>query len=142
MAADNRNGKKVQFQKRKPVKNPDPMYNSFTMGKEGIRLIRNMAHGKFNLYNEGHVFKNKDFIRATLNEIEKRIIDASIHVTAISYTYPGTQDPNILNLLHRDQKTYEAYNIAKSTLNSILINDDIGFLWVLINKLPAYRHNI
>ena len=125
------------------VKNPDPMSNPQTMGREGMRIIRNIAFGKFNFYTEGHVFRNLDFVKALITEVDKRIMDAGIHVNAIQYAYSGSQDANVLNLLHRDKKTLEAYILIRQTLDSIVISGgDTGFLLVLTNKLPQYKYNI
>lgn len=125
------------------VKNPDPMSNPQTMGREGMRIIRNIAFGKFNFYTEGHVFRNLDFVKALITEVDKRIMDAGIHVNAIQYAYSGSQDANVLNLLHRDKKTLEAYMLIRQTLDSIVISGgDTGFLLVLTNKLPQYKYNI
>lgn len=126
----------------KPTKNPDPMANTRIMGREGMRLIRNIAQGKFNFYTEGHVFRNKDFVLATMAEVDKRIIEHGIHVNAIRYAYNGSDDPSVLNVLHRDEKALEAYSIVRQTLESIAMTGDTGFLYVLINKLPNYRYNI
>ena len=126
----------------KKTKNPDPMSNVKTMGKEGMKIIRNIAHGTYNIYAEGHIFRNPDFVKAIIVEVDKRLIDHAIHVRAIEYAYANTQDANVLSLLHRDRKSYEAYTIIRQTLESIAITGDTGFLWVLANKLPQYKYNI
>lgn len=126
----------------KKTKNPDPMSNVKTMGKEGMKIIRNIAHGTYNIYAEGHIFRNPDFVKAIIVEVDKRLIDHAIHVRAIEYAYANTQDANVLSLLHRDRKSYEAYAIIRQTLESIAITGDTGFLWVLANKLPQYKYNI
>lgn len=127
----------------KKVKNPDPMSNTTTMGREGMRIIRNIAFGSYNIYTDGHVFRNLDFVNATIREVDKRIMDSGIHIAAISCAYSGSQDPNVLNLLHRDKKTYDAYCLVKQTLTSIIVSGgDTGFLLILANKLPQYKYNI
>lgn len=127
----------------KKVKNPDPMSNSKTMSREGMKIIRNIAFGTFNVYTEGHVFRNLEFTQATLAEVDKRLMDAGIHLAALRYAYAMSTDPNVLSLIHRDQKTYDAYNLIRQTLDSIIISGgDTGFLYVLINKLPQYKYNI
>lgn len=137
------NNNRQQMKKRlPPPKNPDPMGNTKAMGHEGMRLIRNMAFGKFNKYTEGHVFRNPDFVKATLFEVEKRAVDAWIHLSAIRYAYYGNEDPRVIRLLHRDTKAYEAYNIIKECLNSILMTGDTLYLNVLVNQLPKYKRNI
>lgn len=131
-----------QRNNKKP-KNQDPFSNTKTMGREGMKLIRNIAFGTFNMYAEGHVFRNLEFVKATIEEVNKRIMDAGIHLNAMRFAYSGSQDPNVLSLIHRDQKTYDAYVLIRQTLDSIMIsNGDTGFLYVLINKLPRYKYNI
>lgn len=127
---------------RKPVKNPDPMSNPVTMGREGLRIIRNIAHGKYNIYAEGHIFRNMDLVNATINEIDKYLLDIGIHIAAINYAYAGTTDANVLRLLHKDKKSYEAYSIARQAMQSIAMTGDTGFLWVLASKLPNYKYNM
>lgn len=127
---------------RKPVKNPDPMSNYSTMGREGMKILRNIAYGKYNIYAEGHIFRNRDFVNATIAEIDKRLVELAIHITAINYAYAGTTDPNVLRLLHRDTKAHEGYSIARQALQSIAMTGDTGFLWVLASKLPNYKYNM
>ena len=132
--------------KNKNNQRRDPMTNVKTMGREGMRMIRDIAFGKFNFYNEGHVFRNIEFTKATLNEVDKKILDLSIHITAITYAYGNntvSMDPSVANLLYRDQKSLSAYNIIRTTLCSIIVSGgDTGFLQVLCAQLPAYRYNI
>lgn len=129
--------------KKKKPSNPDPMSNSKTMAREGMKIIRNIAFGTYNIYNEGHIFRNLNFVNAIIMEVDKRIMDTLIHINAVQYAYPNTQDPNVLNLLHRDRRTYEAYMLIRQTMESIVItNGDTGFLNVLANKLPQYKYNI
>ena len=127
----------------KKVKNPDPMSNTKTMGREGMRIIKDIAFSKYDIYANGHIFRNLDFVNATLVEVDKRILEAGIHVNAILYAYPGTQDPSVLSVLHRDQKTYDAYALIRRVLASIIASGgDTGFLLVLASKLPEYKYNI
>lgn len=128
---------------KKTVKNPDPMSNAKTMGREGMRIIKDIAFGKYNVYNDGHIFRNLEFVTATLAEVDKRLIEASIHVQAIQYAYSGSQDPNVLSVLMRDTKTLEAYTLIHEQLAAIIsTNGDTGFLYVLVSKLPQYKYNI
>lgn len=121
----------------------DPMTNTRSMAREGMRIMRDIAHGKYNIYNEGHVFRNLEFVKATINEVDKRLVDHQIHINAIRYAYPNSQDPTVCNLLYRDEKAYEAYAIIRGVLYNILMsNGDTGFLMVLANKLPQYKYNI
>lgn len=127
----------------KKVKNPDPMSNPRTMGKEGMKIIRNIAFGTYNIYAEGQIFRNINFVNATIREVDKKILEASIHATAIEYAYANSQDPNVLQLLQNDRRTREAYLLVRQQLVAIITTGgDTGFLWVLANKLPAYKYNI
>lgn len=128
---------------KKNVKNPDPMSNPKTMGKEGMRIIKDIAFGKYNIYNSGHVFRNLDFIRATLAEVDKRLFEAKVHVQAVQYAYANVDDQMVLGVLLRDKKTLEAYSMIREVLVSIIItNGDTGFLHILASKLPHYKYNI
>lgn len=126
----------------KKTKNPDPMSNTKTMGREGMKIIRNIAHGTYNIYAEGHIFRNPEFVKAIIVEVDKRLMEHAIHVRAIEFAYANSQDGNVMDLLHRDRKSYEAYAIIRQTLESILVTGDTGFLYVLSNKLPQYKYNI
>ena len=121
----------------------NPMSNPASMGREGMRIMRDIAHGKYNIYAEGHVFRNLEFVKAIINEVNKRIIDLNIHITAIKIAYAGSTDGNVCNLLYRDTRSLEAYNIIAQTMVSIYnSNGDIGFLMRLANQLPKYKYNI
>lgn len=126
----------------KKVKNPDPLSNPKTMGREGMKIIRNIAYGKFNFYTEGHIFRNEAFVNATIHEVDKRLLDVAIHVKAMEYAYSGSIDAAVLRLLHQDRKSYEAYTLIRRQLYAILESGDTGFLLVLVNKLPLYKYNI
>ena len=121
----------------------DPMTNARSMAREGMRIMKDIAFGKYNIYNEGHVFRNLDFVKATISEIDKRILDHQIHINALTYAYANTNEPAVTNLLYRDQKSLEAYMLMRNTLVSIVMSGgDTGFLMVLANKLPMYKYNI
>lgn len=120
----------------------DPFTNVKTMGREGMRIMKDIAFGRYNIYNEGHIFRSPDLVKATIAEVDKRLLDLSIHISAIQYAYTASTDEAIRNLLWRDQRSYEAYMLIKDTLYRILMSGDTGFLLVLQNKLPAYKYNI
>ena len=130
--------------KKQPVyKNPDPMSNVRDMGRYGMRVIRDIAKGKFNFYNEGHIFRNSDFTMATMEEIKKKIYEANIHFTAMQYTYANSSDPIVQSMIMNDAKTVEAYSIAYQTLKLVLDSGgDTRYLQVLISKLPKYKYNM
>lgn len=123
--------------------NPDPMSNVRDMGRYGIRVIRDIAKGKFNFYNEGHIFRNLDFTSATIAEVEKKIYEANIHVTAMQYTYANSSDPVVHELLMKDMREAEAYLLVHRTLKLVLNSGgDTRYIQILINKLPKYKYNM
>lgn len=128
--------------KRGMPKNVDPLSNAKIMSREGMKIIRNIAFGNFNFYNEGHVFRNPDFVSNTIIEVDKRILDASIHITALNYAYPGTREPSVLGLIHRDTKTYEGYMLVRQVLEGILKTGDTRLLYTLMTRLPEYKYNL
>ena len=137
------NNNQQQQQKRLPMpKNPDPMSNGRLMGREGMRAIRDLAHGKYNIYNDGHVFRNPEFVKATINEIDKRLMTLDVHIKAINVAYAGTADPTVLSVLQRDMREYEAYMLCRNTMFAILQTGDARLLHTLAIRLPAYKYNI
>lgn len=136
------NNKHNDFKKPPIPKNPDPMSNTKLMAREGMKIIRNIAYGKFNIYNEGHIFRNIDFVKATLSEVEKRMTTLFIHITAINYAYNGTSDNTVLEVLHRDRREYEAYELVRQTLYGIIQTGDTRLLFGLASRLPQYKYNI
>lgn len=129
--------------KNKKTNNPDPFTNVKTMAQTGMKMIRDIAFGKFNIYNEGHVFRNLDFVNAIIVECNKRLLDINIHITAMEYAYNGTEDLNVLRLLQRDRQSKEAYELIVDSLSKIIYTGgDTGFLWILANRLPRYKYNI
>lgn len=120
----------------------DPMSNTKTMAAEGMRLIRNIAFGNFNMYNDGHVFRDVNFVNATILEVEKRLFDAQVHVNAMAYAYATCDDPRVVSLRFNDQKKVDAYNLIREVLCCIATTGDTGFLYNLVNKLPKYKYNI
>lgn len=121
----------------------DPMANVKTMGKEGVKIIKDIAFGKYNIFDNGHVFRNLEFVKAIIIEVDKRIIDLTIHINAINIAYYGSNDPNVMNLLYRDSRSLEAWTLVKNIMTDIIMSGgDTGFLLVLANKLPAYKYNI
>lgn len=130
--------------KRAPkINNPDPMSNVRDMGRYGIRVIREIAKGKFNFYNEGHIFRNPDFTNATLKEVEKKIKEAQIHVTAMQFAYQNSQDYMINKVLMDDMKMLEGYQLVYSVLRMIADNAyDTRYLQILLTQLPKYKYNM
>lgn len=131
-------------QRKQPkYSNPDPMSNVRDMGRYGIRVIRDIAKGKFNFYNEGHIFRNNNFTLATIEEVKRKIYEANIHVTAMQYAYSNSSDPVVQELLMRDMRQAEAYTLVYNTLNLVLNNNgDTRYIQILINKLPRYKYNM
>ena len=142
---DKNNRKQNNFKGGKPqqqISNPDPMSNVRDMGRYGIRVIRDIAKGKFNFYNEGHIFRNIDFVMATIDEVQKKIYEANIHVMAMEYTYANSTDQVVKDLLMRDKRTSEAYNLVYSALSKIAATGDTRYLQILLNQLPRYKYNM
>ena len=136
-------GKNNNQQRRPMPKNPNPMSNPRSMAKEGIRLIRNMAFGKFNFYEEGHVFRNDTFVTSTISEIDKRINELQIHITAINIAYAYSDDDTVKGVLFRDCKTLDAWNMVRTQLCNILLSGgDTGYLFTIMNRLPEYKYYI
>lgn len=120
----------------------DPMSNTKTMANEGMRLIRNIAFGNFNMYNDGHVFRDVNFVNATIAEVDKRLFDAQVHVNAMAYAYGTCDDPRVVALRFNDQKKVDAYTLIREILTCVATTGDTGFLYNLVNKLPKYKYNI
>lgn len=137
MAGNNNRKKQPKYS------NPDPMANVRDMGRYGIRVVRDIAKGKFNFYNEGHIFRNLDFTRATMEEVKKKIYEANIHVAAMQFAYSTSSDPVVQDLLMRDMKQAEAYNLVYHTLELVLNSGgDTRYIQILITKLPRYKYNM
>lgn len=137
--AQNNNQKK----KQPHYNNPNPMSNVRDMGRYGIRVIRDISKGKFNFYNEGHIFRNMDFTMATMKEVERKIYEGRIHVTAMQYTYANSSDQVVQELMMRDMKTVEAYELVYNALKLVADSGgDTRYLQILINKLPKYKYNM
>lgn len=132
-----------QKKKQPRYSNPDPMSNVRDMGRYGIRVLRDIAKGKFNFYNEGHIFRNTDFTMATMKQVERKIYEARIHVTAMQYTYANSSDQIVQELMMSDMKTVEAYELVYNTLKLVVDNGgDTRYIQILINKLPKYKYNM
>ena len=124
-------------------RNLDPFSNSRSMGREGMRIIKDIAFGNYDFFTNGHIFRNKDFVMATIQEVDKRLLEASIHLSAMGAAYgQNPADPAVQTVMNRDRKTYEAYSIIKRTLSDVVETGDTGFVYVLLNKLPSYKYNI
>lgn len=129
--------------KNKGNRQINPMSNTRTMAKEGMRIMRDIAFQKYNIFNDGHVFRNLEFVKATIDEVNKRLTDLNIHIYAINCAFPYTDDQNVKNLLYRDCRKRDAYVLINQTLYNIYMSGgDTGFLLTLANKLPDYKHNI
>lgn len=140
MGKNNNNNKKPQQPK---YSNPDPMSNVRDMGRYGIKVMRDIARGKFNFYNEGHIFRNIDFCNATIKEYEKLLFEANVHVTAMQYAYGGSQDQRIKDIIIDDMKTVEAYTMIISCLMQVIAyGGDSRYIQTLISKLPKYKYNM
>ena len=123
-------------------KQQHPLTNASVGAREGMKMIKDIAFGRFDIYSDGIIFRNRDFLLAIIREVDIRMMEASIHITAIQYAYSGSTDSNVLRVLHRDRMTYDAYMLIKQNLMSIYNTGDTGYLHVLATKLPKYKYNI
>ena len=138
------NNKPQQQQKKRHVKNPDPMGNPVAMGRHGIKIIRDIAFGNFNIYNDGDVFRNRNFVLATIREVEDRIADAAVYCQALNAMYMAMngQDQRVHKLLMNHNKQYQAWTLVHQILWQIASTGDTGPLLVLANQLPALKHSM
>ena len=137
------NNNKKQPKKQPKYSNPNPMSNVRDMGRYGIRVIRDISKGKFNFYNEGHIFRNLDFTMATMEEVKRKIYEANVHVTAMNFAYSKSTDPVIQELLMKDMRMAEAYTLVYNTLKCVVDSGgDTRYIQILIKKLPKYKYNM
>lgn len=132
----------MQQPKKKTGGKVDPMSNMRSKGRYGMKLIRDIAYGNFNIFTQGHVFQDMDLVNATLNEVNNKLFDIQIHINAITYAYQGCTDQRVANLLWRDQQQAKAYGIMQQAMAQISATGDVGHLLILANCLPPLRHNI
>ena len=128
-----------------------PINNARAMGRDGFKYIRDIAFGNFNIFKDGHVFRNLDFVKATLAENEKRMKEAIMHLEALKFAYSSNPyctsnqeaQAEMLRLMHKDEKTVTAYTLIRNSLYAILQTEgDIGYLYVLASNLPNYKYYI
>lgn len=132
-----------QKKKQPKYSNPDPMSNVRDMGRHGIKMIRDIAKGTFNFYNDGHYFRNNDFTTATIEEVKRELYKANIHATAMQYTYANSSDPVVQKMIVDDMKAVEAYTLVYDTLMLVLgYGGDTRYLQILLTQLPRYRYNM
>lgn len=127
--------------------NPDPMSNVRDMGRYGIRVMRDIAKGKFNFFNDGHIFRNLDFVKATMKEVEKELLRANIHVTAMQYTYGNSDNPDVQGVLMADMRRVEGWTLVYNQLMSVLNNavdgnGDSRFIAPLLKELQRYKNSL
>lgn len=121
---------------------PNPMLNAKTMGREGMRAIKDLAFGNYNFYKEGHVFRNPEFVKATIAEVDRKLLDTDITLRALNYAYAASTDPAVMNLIYRTDRTYKAYSFIRNQLVCTLNTGDTGFLLILPKNLGAFKYNI
>lgn len=140
----NNNRPQQHQQKKRHVKNPDPMGNPVAMGRYGMKIIRDIAFGQFNIYNDGDVFRNRNFVLATIREVEDKIADTMVYCQALNTMYMsvGMNDPRVHKLLLHHNKGYQAWMLVHTVLWQIASTGDTGPLLVLANQLPTLKHNM
>ena len=122
---------------------PDPLSIVRDMGRHGLKMIRDIAKGTFNFYNDGHYFRNSDFTNATIEEVKRELKRANIHATAMQYTYANSSDPDVQKMLIEDLRSVEAYTLVYETLMLVLsYGGDTRYLQILLTQLPRYRYNM
>lgn len=133
----NKNGKRI-----------NPLANRNVMERESMRMLKNIAFGSFNIYEEGDIFRNTEFVKAALDGINKKLLNLSIVINSIKIaSSPQVRgiclDQNVNRLLHNYERGYTAYSLMQECMVNILnSNGDTGYLLVLANKLPDYKYNI
>ena len=139
MAPNNKQNKK----KQPKYSNPDPMSNVRDMGRHGIKMIRDIAKGNFNFYNDGHYFRNSDFTNATIEEVKRELKRASTFAQAMQFTYANTSDPDVQKWIIESMRSVEAYTLVYNTLKLVLdFQGDTRYLQILLTQLPRYRYNM
>ena len=126
--------------------NRDPMTNIRTMANEGMKIIRDIAFGRYDIYGDPRsaYFRNLVFTNAVISEVNKKLSSANIIYNALIYTY-GSENPNaeVIRVIADARKTLEAYNIVYNALSNIVLsNGNVGYLYIMQNRLPAYKHNL
>lgn len=126
--------------------NRDPMTNIRSMANEGMRIIRDIAFGRFDIYGDSRstYFRNLVFDNAVLSEVDKRLTSAQIVYNALMYTY-GSNDPSadVLRTIMNAKKTLDAYSVIHESLSNIIMSGgNVGYLYIMQNRLPAYKHNL
>ena len=138
-----KNNNQKNVKKQPKYSNPDPMANVRDMGRFGIKVMRDIARGKFNFYNDGHIFRNIDFCNATIEEVKSLLFTASVHVNAMQYAYGASDDQRIKDIIINDMKSVEAYNLIIETLMMVVAyGGDTRYVQALISKLPKYKYNM
>lgn len=133
----NKNGKRI-----------NPLANRNVMERESMKMLKNIAFGSFNIYEEGDIFRNTEFVKAALDGINKKLLNLSIVINSIKIaSSPQVRgiclDQNVNRLLHNYERGYTAYSLMHECMVNILnSNGDTGYLLVLANKLPDYKYNI
>lgn len=123
----------------KNPKHPDPMSTPTLRGWEGIRIMRDISKGRFNLDKDGPLFRNIEFVRDTINEAQKEYAKAYYHYHAMMFAYGAADDPMIRSIIEKDGGSINAYNLIIVQLSNIINYRDTGYLQVLINQLPRFR---
>lgn len=129
----------------------DPMSNSQNMGKDGYRNIRDMAAGRCDFYNTCHIFRNPEYVLATISEVESVMQEAITIRDAIYYTYGGNKQMTTLqvNIYHGYNQRVTACQMVLNVLRDLYKSQyqswnngqcDTNLLKALLNWLPAYRN--
>ena len=133
-----------QQKKQKPVrykgKNVDPMGDVSRMGRFGISMIKDIASGRFDFQRNAITFSNTDFVRSTLAEVERKIKEQNIYLTALQYCYGNSTDVDVLRLIDQHIKSKDGWTYVYETLWTIYNTKNVNIVIGMINRLPEYRY--
>jgi hypothetical protein len=141
---NNRNGnnRNNQNNKLRKVKNPDPMSNATTMQRYALKLIKDMAYGNFDLYTQGKVFEDKQFMHSAMVAVYEKLEDLNLVINSIVIANPNSTDVVVNRNLHKYRRAHDAYQIAYTSLYQAALTGNYGHLLVMINKLPPYKFDL
>lgn len=136
----NPNNQQQKRKKKYTGKNVNPLSGTIQMGQHGIRAIRNLAFGNFNMEKDGVYFQNHDYVMAVIHEVENKIKEENIYNTALNFTYGMTNDITVIKMMNDHKRALDAWTMVLNTLGAIMNTGDITLLVGLANRLPDYRY--
>lgn len=122
--------------------NKQPPINAKTMGRAGMKAIKDLAFGNYDFYKEGHVFRNPEFVKATIAEVDKKLYNVQVILNALNYAYGNSEELAIKSLIDKTERSCRAYMFIRQQLCSTLTTGDTGFLLILPKILGPFKYNI